>query len=80
MLPRLLFAAGLLRDVSPGAALEFSIASNFSGLLLVLLPHEAQPGRILARHVDWVQSLSVLGIVASMVCISFFFARYRGSY
>ncbi len=66
--------------VSPGAAVEFSIAANFSGLLLVLLPHEARPGRVLARHVDWGQSLSVLGIVASMICISFLFARYRASF
>ncbi len=66
--------------VRPGAALEFAIAANLSGLLLVFLPHEAQAGRALTQHVDWAQSLSVLVIVASMVCLSFLFARYRRSY
>ena len=66
--------------VRPGAALEFAVAANLSGLLLAFLPHEAQAGRALTQHVDWAQSLSVLAIVASMVCLSFLFARYRRSY
>jgi len=51
-----------------------------SALLLVLLPHEAQTQRILAQQIDWVESLSVLGIVALMVGISFWVARHRRSY
>ncbi len=65
--------------VSTGTALKFSAASNITGLLLVLLPREAQPERVLTRHVDWVETLSVLGIVGSMVGISFLFARHRTS-
>jgi len=51
-----------------------------SALLLVLLSHEAQTQRILAQQIDWVESLSVLGIVALMVGISFWVARHRRSY
>ncbi len=61
------------------AALGFAAVSNMSALLLVLLPYEAQTPRILTRHVDWVESLAVLGIVALMVGISFWVARHRRS-
>ena len=67
-------------DARAGAALEFAAVSNMSALLLVLLPHTAQHPQILTRHVDWVESLSVLGIVALMVGLSFWVARYRKSY
>ncbi|MXY69924.1 MAG: hypothetical protein F4Y47_15410 [Acidobacteriia bacterium] len=67
-------------DAGVGAALGFAAVSNMSALLLVLLPHEAQTQRILAQQIDWVESLSVLGIVALMVGISFWVARHRRSY
>ena len=63
-----------------GAALGFAAVSNLSALLLVLLPHEAHTQRILAQQIDWAESLSVLGIVALMVGISFWAARHRRSY
>ncbi|MDE0262860.1 MAG: hypothetical protein OXJ37_10710, partial [Bryobacterales bacterium] len=68
------------RDADVGAALGFAAVSNMSALLLALLPHEAQTQRILAQQIDWVESLSVLGIVALMVGISFWVARHRRSY
>ena len=67
-------------DAGTGTALGFAAVSNMSALLLVLLPHEAQTQRILAQQIDWVESLSVLGIVALMVGISFWVARHRRSY
>ena len=63
-----------------GTALEFLAASNLSGLLLALLPYRIEPGRTLAWHVDWSQSLAVLGIVASLASASFLWARLRNSY
>ena len=67
-------------DAGAGAALGFAAVSNMSALLLVLLPHQAQTPRILAQHIDWVESLSVLGIVALMVGLSFLVARRTRSY
>ncbi len=67
-------------DAGADAALGFAAVSNLGALLLVLLPHEAQAPRILAQHIDWVESLSVLGIVALMVGLSFLVARRTGSY
>ena len=67
-------------DAGVDAALGFAAVSNLGALLLVLLPHEAQAPRILAQHIDWVESLSVLGIVALMVGLSFLVARRTGSY
>lgn len=67
-------------DAGTDAALGFAAVSNLSALLLALLPYEAQTPRILTRHVDWVESLSVLGIVALMVGLSFWVARHRRSY
>ena len=67
-------------EAGVGAALGFAAVSNISALLLALLPHEAQTPRILTRNVDWVESLSVLGIVALMVGLSFWVARHRRSY
>lgn len=63
-----------------GTALEFLAASNISGLLLALLPHRIQPGRVLARDVDWAQTSAVLGVVVSLVSASFVWARLRNSY
>lgn len=68
------------RGASVVAALGFAAASNMSALLLVLLPHQSQTPRILAQHIDWVESLSVLGIVALMVGLSFLVARRTRSY
>lgn len=67
-------------DAGADAALGFAAVSNLGALLLALLPHEAQTPRILTRHVDWVESLSVLGIVALMVGLSFLVARRTRSY
>lgn len=67
-------------DASVGAALGFAAVSNMSALLLVLLPRQSQTPRILAQHIDWVESLSVLGIVALMVGLSFLVARRTRSY
>lgn len=67
-------------DAGADAALGFAALSNLGALLLALLPHEAQTPRILTRHVDWVESLSVLGIVALMVGLSFLVARRTRSY
>ena len=67
-------------DAGVGTALGFAAVSNMSVLVLVLLPHEAQTQPILAQQIDWVESLSVLGIVALMVGISFWVARHRRSY
>lgn len=67
-------------DAGADAALGFGAVSNLGALLLALLPHEAQTPRILTRHVDWVESLSVLGIVALMVGLSFLVARRARSY
>ena len=67
-------------EAGVGAALGFAALSNMSALLLVLLPHEGHTQRILAQQIDWVESLSVLGIVAVMVGISFWVARHRRSY
>ena len=68
------------RDAGLGVPLEFAAVSNASAVLLVLLPHEAQGGRVLAGRVNWGQSLIVLGIVVAMVGISFVVARQRRSY
>ncbi len=67
-------------DAGADTALGFAAVSNLGALLLALLPHEAQTPRILTRHVDWVESLSVLGIVALMVGLSFLVARRTRSY
>ncbi len=67
-------------DGTLGVPLDFAAVSNASALLLVLLPHEGQGGRVLAGQADWGQSLAVLGIVVSMVGISFAVARHRRSY
>ena len=67
-------------EAGVGTALGFAGVSNMSALLLALLPHGAQTPRILTSHVDWVESLSVLGIVALMVGLSFWVARHRRSY
>jgi FtsH-binding integral membrane protein len=67
-------------DARVGTALGFAAVSNMSALLLVLLPHEAQTPRILTSHVDWVESLWVLGTVALMVGLSFLVARRRRTY
>lgn len=67
-------------DAGANTALGFAAVSNMSALLLVLLPYGGQTPRILTQHVDWVESLSVLGIVALMVGLSFLVARRRRSY
>ena len=67
--------AGL--DARHGVVLQFAAVSNMSALLLAFLPHEAETRQVLAWHVDWAESLTVLGIVLSMVVISFFVARHR---
>ena len=69
-------------DAGTGPALAFAAVSNMSALLLVLLPHEAQTQRIMAQQIDWIESLSVLGVVALMVGISFGIVRHshRRSY
>ena len=74
--------AGPDSDAGAGPALAFAAVSNMSALLLVLLPHEAQTQRIMAQQIDWIESLSVLGVVALMVGISFGVARHshRRSY
>ena len=64
-------------DAGAGPALAFAAVSNMSALLLVLLPHEGQTQRIMAQQIDWVKSLSVLGVVALMAGISFGVARHR---
>ena len=67
-------------DAGVNTALGFAAVSNMSALLLALLPYETQTPRILTQYVDWVESLSVLGIVALMVGLSFLVARRRRSY
>ena len=64
----------------PAVALEFLAISNASGLLLALLPYRSRGGRTLPWDVDWGQTLSVLGIVASIIGASFLWARLRSSY
>lgn len=68
------------RDTRRGFVLEFSAVSNVSGLILALLPHAEQGEQVLMEQVDWVESLGVLGVVASMIGISFFVARNRTLY
>ena len=70
-------AAAARRLASREGALAFAATTNLSALLLVILPQEAVPGRASALPIDWAHSLPVLGIIASMVGISFLIARLR---